>query len=595
MNNEQNKNCRRTHKCGQLRKEQDGEQVILMGWVVGFRDLGGIIFLQLRDRWGEVQVLVTETNKAYLARVRKLSRESVVGIKGIVRKRDVDKINHKLPTGEIEVSLIELLYYNLADEIPIDMAENSTSQEELRLRYRYLDLRRPKANQKLLLRSRCNQLIRNYMCDHDFVEVETPILTRSTPEGARDYLVLSRIHKDCVYALPQSPQLFKQLLMVGGMERYFQIVRCFRDEDLRSDRQPEFTQLDIEMSFIQPDDIFHLVELLMQLIWSRLQGEKISTPFLRLTYHQAMNKYGSDKPDLRFELYLNDVSDILRGKSSFRIFESILSKGGKIIALSLKGKGALGRGALDRFLKEAKKKLGISDIAWLLDQKEKVKSSLSNFYDELTLKHLARELNPDGNQLILCLAGTKEKVYDLAGRLRLFTAHYFDLIVHNEHHFLWVTHFPLFKWDEGAQRYKSMHHPFTSPYWGDIKHLVTNPDRVHAEAYDLVYNGNEIGGGSIRIHSIDIQKRIFEHLKMNESEIEDRFGFFMEALKYGCPPHGGIALGLDRIVMLLTHAKSLRDVIAFPKNQQARSFLDDSPTPISTEQRNELGLEIKKN
>ncbi len=584
---------KRTHTCGELTAKNIGDEIVLNGWVGPRRDLGGVIFIDLRDRYGITQVVFTETDQALHKKAEELRAEYVVGIKGTVISRGEENLNPNLVTGEIEVEATELVFYSEAETPPFEIKDNITTNEEVRLKYRYLDLRRAEMQQKLMLRSKAYQAIRSYYHKNDFAEVETPVLMKSTPEGARDYLVPSRVNEGKFFALPQSPQTYKQLLMVSGFDRYFQIVKCFRDEDLRADRQPEFTQVDVEMSFVNEDDIYEYHEGLMKMIFKETIGVDIQTPFPRMSYDDAMNTYGSDKPDTRFGLEFVDFSDIVKD-AEFKVFSGTVKNGGGVVGITVPGQGDMGRGAIDRLTDRVKKETGAGGLIYIKMQEDGPLCSVGKFLTEEIVAEMVTASGAQKGDLVLILAGPKPSVLEQLGQLRLMMGKEFNLIDESAFNLLWVTDFPLLEWDEETRRYHAMHHPFTSPKEEDMDKLETAPGEVKARAYDLVLNGSEIGGGSIRIHNRNVQQRMFELLGINEQEAEEKFGFLLSAFKYGAPPHGGIALGLDRIVMLLTGAKSLRDVIAFPKNQKAQSTMDNSPDVVDKSQLDELHIALKK-
>lgn len=593
----------RTHTCGALRTEHVGQEVVLKGWVDTRRDLGGVIFIDLRDRYGLTQVVFEpHVNAEAHALANSLRGEFVISIKGTVRRRDDDQINPKLPTGEVEVYASELVILNTADVLPFAVSaheEKATlANEDLRLKYRYLDLRRTSLQENLLMRHRLYQVTRRYFDDHDFVEIETPVLMKSTPEGARDYLVPSRVHPGQFYALPQSPQTYKQILMVAGMDRYVQIVKCFRDEDLRADRQPEFTQIDVEMSFATEDGVYDLIEGLMKHLWQDLKGVELETPFPRMRYDEAIRRYGSDKPDLRFDLEIQDVSEAFDG-SGFRVFDGVLANDGKIVALVVPGMGDQGRGYMDRLDKDiVRKKIGAGGLIYFklpADGSEMYSSVKEHVLPTESVNKALEAVHAQAGDLVLVLAGAVPEVYEQMGTLRLHMANELDLIpdgADGPWKFLWVTEFPLLEWDAETQRYYAMHHPFTSPRPEDMDTMFDDPGATRARAYDLVLNGSEVGGGSIRIHSREVQSQMFRLLGIDAEEAEERFGFLLGAFRYGAPPHGGIALGLDRLVMLLTGAKSLRDVIAFPKTQSAQETMSNTPAPVDEGQLEDLHIQL---
>ncbi|AXJ02538.1 aspartyl-tRNA synthetase [Cyclonatronum proteinivorum] len=584
---------KRTHTCGELNGSHVGEQVTLNGWVNIRRDLGGVIFIDLRDRYGLTQVVFSpqDDEAAHLA-ADELRNEFVIGVSGKVQQRDPENINPKMKTGEIEVRVHALHIYSRAKTPPFEIKDDIQTNEETRLKYRYLDLRRAPLQQNLMLRSEVYRSTRNYFCENNFAEVETPVLMRSTPEGARDYLVPSRVNPGKFYALPQSPQIYKQTLMISGMDRYFQIVKCFRDEDLRADRQPEFTQIDVEMSFVDEESIYSMAEGLMARMLKDAMGKDISTPFPRMSYQHAIETYGSDKPDTRFDLTFRDLSEIVKD-SEFRVFSKTVAEGGKVVGFVAPGYGSLGRGIMDRLTKRVQQEIGAGGLIYIKNNPNELYSSVSKFVSEETTRNMAEAAGAAEGDLVLILAGKAPLVYQQLGDLRLMFAKEYGLIDEQQTNFLWVTDFPLFEYSEEDGRYYAMHHPFTSPNPEDVPLMETEPGKVRARAYDLVLNGSEIGGGSIRIHDFETQQKMFRMLGIEDEEAREKFGFLLEAFQYGAPPHGGIAFGLDRIVMLLAGAKSLRDVIAFPKNQRAQSTMDNCPDSVETRQLDELYIQLK--
>jgi aspartyl-tRNA synthetase len=583
-------NLKRTHFCGDLRPEHAGEMVRLMGWVHRRRDFGPLTFIDLRDRGGVVQVVFDEEKSAEShQRAKDLRGEYVVAIIGKVVMRDKDKINPNIKTGRIEVKARELYVLNDAKTPPFEMDSNRAS-EEVRLKYRYLDLRREKMQYNIRLRHRATIAIRKYMDEHGFYEVETPLLIKTTPEGARDYVVPSRLSPGRFYALPQSPQIFKQLLMVAGFDKYFQIAHCFRDEDLRADRQPEFTQIDMEMSFIRPEDIYKIVEPMMAEL-ARLVEVKVELPFPRLTYAEAMRRYGTDKPDTRFGMELIDLAGTLVG-TEFAPYKSALESGGQVKAINVRGGAKYSRKNLDEFAETAKR-FGAGGLAWVKTAESgEVSSPLSKSLGDDKVTELARRAASEAGDALLIVAGKPPAVAASLSALRLEIADREGMIDQNRFNFLWVTDFPMFEYHEEDGRFYPMHHPFTSPSEEDLHLLDSDPGAVRAKAYDLVLNGVELGSGSIRIHLREMQRRIFQALGYTDEEAKSKFGFLLDALEYGTPPHGGIAFGLDRIVMLLAREKSIREVIAFPKTTSATDLMNDSPGPVSEEQLRELHIRI---
>ena len=583
---EQLGNWTRTHTCGALRTADIGQEVTLLGWVHRVRDLGSLVFLDIRDRYGLTQVVVQE-GQAFLQAAKHVRAEFVVGVQGRVRARGADVVNPKMPTGEIEVAATEFRILNEAAVPPFQIAEEATAAEDLRLRYRYLDLRRPSLQRNFGLRHRVTMAVRQYFDSQGFWEIETPVLAKSTPEGARDYLVPSRVHPGEFYALPQSPQLFKQLLMIAGTDRYFQIVKCFRDEDLRADRQPEFTQIDVEMSFARPDLVFGLIEPLMQEIF-RVIGVEIPVPFPRLPYAEAIARYGSDKPDLRFGMDIRDVSPVFAG-SSFSLFREAVEKGGVVRGFVAPGAGRYSRKQLDALTEQAKA-AGLSGLVWVKQGEDGLKSPALKSAGEATLRQALEHARAQAADLLLLAAGPAETTSKGLGQLRLAVAREEGLQKPDQYAFTWVTDFPMFEWDADEGRFAAMHHPFTSPVPDDLDKLESDPAKVRAQAYDLVLNGSEIGGGSIRIHDAGVQARVFRAINLTEEEAKHRFGFFLEALTYGTPPHGGIALGVDRTVAILAAESSIREVIAFPKTAAAVDLMTQAPSRVDDRQLRELKL-----
>lgn len=585
---------RRTHNCGQLRETNAGENVVLNGWVDNQRNLGGVIFIQLRDRYGITQVVVEETDdKDLYASAKSLRSEFVVSVEGKVRLRPAGSDNKNMPTGMVDVVVEKLLILNEAETPPFPIQEFVDVSEELRLKYRYLDLRRPSMQQNFVLRHKVTQSVRRYFDEQSFIEVETPILLKSTPEGARDFLVPSRLHKGKFYALPQSPQTYKQLLMVSGFDRYFQIVKCFRDEDLRADRQYEFTQIDCEMSFVDTEDVYSMFEGLMKRLFKDILGRELVTPIPRLTFDEAMEKYGSDKPDLRFDMPMVTLNGIF-GNTGFKVFKDTLEANGVITAITVKGQGGISRSQVDA-LTDFVKKLGAGGLAYVKVKEEGIDSPVAKFLSDDEKKNLLEMTGAMPNDLILILSGPRGRTLGIMGSLRLEAGKKFNLIPQDgAPALLWVTDFPLYEWDEDTKRFYAMHHPFTSPRVEDIPFMDTDPSKVKARAYDLVMNGSEIAGGSIRIHYPELQAKMFKVLGISEEEAQEKFGFLMNAFKFGAPPHGGIAFGLDRLVMLFAGKDSIRDVIAFPKTTSGLSLMDDSPTLIDDQQLKELHIRVRE-
>lgn len=580
----------RTIYCGKLSEEHIGQNVTLQGWVARRRDLGGLIFIDLRDREGIVQVVFNpEVSKEALEIAEHVRSEYVVEIEGEVVRRDPGAINEKMSTGTIEVIVQSIKIINESKTPPFAITDETDASEEVRLRYRYLDLRRPLMQKTFKLRHKTMKAIRDYLDSREFYEIETPMLTRSTPEGARDYLVPSRVHPGSFFALPQSPQIFKQLLMVGGMDKYYQIVRCFRDEDLRADRQPEFTQIDIEVSFFEKEAFFKVVEGMLVHILKETLDVELSTPFPRLTWAESMARYGSDKPDTRFGLELIDVSTAVE-KSGFKVFADTIQSGGQVKALNVEGEAAnFSRKNIDE-LTDFVKRYGAKGLAWLKVEEGELKGPISKFLDEETAAKITSATAAKDGDLLLFVADKPKVVADSLGALRVKLGKELNLIDSTKFNFLWVTEFPLFSWDEEEGRYVAEHHPFTMPMPEDMDLLETDPGLVRAEAYDVVLNGFELGSGSRRIYQRDMQERMFKLLGFDLEEAKAQFGFLMEAFEYGAPPHGGVALGIDRIVMLLAGRTSLRDTIAFPKTANASDLLTEAPAPVSEKQLEELSL-----
>ncbi|RQD78245.1 MAG: aspartate--tRNA ligase [Candidatus Syntrophonatronum acetioxidans] len=582
---------KRTHNCGVLKADQVGARAGLQGWVQTRRDHGGVIFIDLRDRTGVVQLVFNyEDNKEIFNLAESVRSEYVLAVEGKVVSRSPETVNPKIPTGEIEVMVDRLEILNVSQTPPFYIEDGIEVDENLRLRYRYLDLRRPEMQEKLYLRHRIIKKMRDFLEGEGFWEVETPVLTRSTPEGARDYLVPSRVKPGSFFALPQSPQLFKQLLMVSGMEKYFQIARCFRDEDLRADRQPEFTQLDLEMSFVEADDIMELIERLLAYLYKEVTGENIEIPFPRMPYREAMDRYGTDKPDLRFGLEIKDISGLVKD-SQFKVFSNVLAGGGVVKGLNIKG-ARFSRKDVDD-LTDLSLKLGAKGLAWFMVESQGLKSPINKFFDDSKLEKISQYMEAQEGDVLIFVADGKEKAEEVLGQIRLHLAEKMQLIPAGENIFLWVTEFPLLSYNREEERYDSNHHPFTSPHEEDEKLLSEDPLQVRARAYDLVLNGVEIGGGSIRIHRRELQEKMLGLLGINSEEAQEKFGFLLRAFEYGAPPHGGIALGLDRLIMLMSKSQSIREVIPFPKTASAGCLLTDAPAPVSLSQLEELFLKLE--
>ena len=582
---------KRTHMCGDLRKENIGEKVVLNGWIQKRRNLGGLIFCDVRDKTGITQVVFNDKIPQELfERADKLRSEYVVGIKGEVLERESK--NMELPTGEIEVFADDLIIYSEADTPPIYIKDDDNVDDNLRLKYRYLDLRKKKMQDNLTFRHNLVKLTRDYFSENGFTEVETPMLIKSTPEGARDYLVPSRVNNGKFYALPQSPQMFKQLLMVGGTDRYMQVVKCFRDEDLRADRQPEFTQIDLEMSFVDVDDVIEIQEGYLKRVFREMKGVDIETPFPRITYDEAMERYGSDKPDTRVGFELNDITGLVKN-CDFKVFTDAIAAGGSVRGICITGAAdKYTRKKIDK-LTEAVRSYGAKGMVWMKVNDSEVTSSVNKFFSQEQLQEIADAMKAESGDLILIVSDKNKVVFDSLGFLRRHIAGELGLLDDNQYNLLWVVDFPLFEYDEETDSYHAMHHPFTSPKAEDAHLLKTEPTKAKANAYDIVLNGVELGGGSIRIHDRDMQEDMFRALDMSQEEIDEKFGFLVEAFKYGTPPHGGLAYGLDRLVMLLTGEKSIREVIAFPKNQNAQCMVSEAPGVVEEQQLDELGIRLK--
>jgi aspartyl-tRNA synthetase len=583
----------RTHQCGKITEQYIGEKVTITGWVQKRRDLGGLIFIDLRDRSGIVQIVFSpEVSATALETAEKVRSEYVLTITGTVIERDQSTVNPAMNTGKIEISGEEIKILNSAKTPPFSISEDIEITEDIRLKYRYLDLRRPIMQETLKMRHEVTRYIRNFLETEEFMEMETPMLTKSTPEGARDYLVPSRVHPGEFYALPQSPQLFKQLLMVSGFEKYYQIVRCFRDEDLRADRQPEFTQVDIETSFMGQEALLSMMEEMMTGLVSKVKGIEVPKPFPRMTYKEAMDRYGSDKPDTRFGLELINVSDVVK-QTGFKVFAAAVENGGEVKAINVKGKAAnYSRKDIDG-LTEFTARYGAKGLAWMKVEADGLKGPISKFFNEEDAAALSKVLNAEGGDLLLFVADKSTVVADSLGALRQKLGKDLDLIDQSKFNFLWIVDFPLVEYDEEADRFVALHHPFTMPKTEDLHLMDSNPSEVRAQAYDLVLNGYELGGGSQRIYERDVQEKMFKTLGFSEEGARKEFGFLLDAFEYGTPPHGGIALGLDRMVMLLAGRTNLRDTIAFPKTASASCLLTNAPSPVNEKQLDELHLALK--
>ncbi len=583
---------KRSHRCTEVSSANIGEKVTMMGWVQKSRNKGGIIFVDLRDRSGILQVIFEESQcgAECFEKAGKLRSEFVAAIEGTVCKR-AGAVNENLATGDIEVVASSLRILSEAETPPFPIEENSKTKEEIRLKYRYLDLRRPDLQRNLIMKSKVATIARQFMADEGFLEIETPMLTKSTPEGARDYLVPSRVHPGTFYALPQSPQLFKQLLMCSGYDRYFQIARCFRDEDLRADRQPEFTQMDMELSFVDVDDVIDVNERLLAKLFKEILDLDIQLPIQRMTWQEAMDRFGSDKPDLRFGLELKDVSDVVKD-CEFGVFTGALANGGTVRGINAEGQGSMPRKKIDALIEYAKT-YGAKGLAYIvINEDGSYKSSFAKFMTEEQMNALVAAMDGKPGDLLLFAADKTKIVWTVLGALRCHLAELMGLVDKNVYRFVWITEFPLLEWSDEENRFTAMHHPFTMPMEEDLQYIDSDPGRVRAKAYDIVLNGNEIGGGSVRIHQDDIQEKMFECLGFTKAEAHERFGFLLDAFKYGVPPHAGLAYGLDRLVMLMAKQDSIRDVIAFPKVKDASCLMTNAPDYVDDKQLAELGIEV---
>ena len=583
---------KRTHRCAELSVANIGETVTIMGWVQKNRNKGGLVFVDVRDRSGIIQVVCEEgkTDAALIEKAAKLRSEYVIAVVGKVEKRS-GAVNENLATGEIEVVPEELRVLSESETPPFPIEENSKTKEEIRLKYRYLDLRRPDMQRNLMMRSKVATLTRQFLADEGFMEIETPILIGSTPEGARDYLVPSRIHHGHFYALPQSPQLFKQILMCSGCDRYFQIAKCFRDEDLRADRQPEFTQIDMELSFVDVDDVIDVNERLLAKLFKEVLGEEVTLPIPRMTWQEAMDRYGSDKPDTRFGMELQDVTEVVKD-CEFVVFKGAIEQGGTVRGINAKGQGSMPRKKIDKLVSFAKD-YGAKGLAYIAIQEDgTVKSSFAKFMKEEEMNALIQTMGGENGDLLLFAADKNKVVWAVLGALRLELARQMELLDKSEYKFLWVTEFPLLEWSDEEERFMAMHHPFTMPMEEDLQYIDSDPGRVRAKAYDITLNGNEIGGGSVRIFNPEIQSKMFEVLGFTPEQAQEQFGFLLTAFKYGVPPHAGLAYGLDRLVMLMAKEDSIRDVIAFPKVKDASDLMTEAPTMVDEKQLAELGISV---
>ena len=584
---------KRTHRCGELSSANIGEKVTVMGWVQKNRNKGGIVFTDLRDRTGILQIVFEGEEQAeIMEKAAKLRSEFVIAVVGTVEKRS-GAVNENLITGEIEIRAGELRILSESDTPPFPIEENSRTKEELRLKYRYLDLRRPDLQRNLMMRSRLTTLTRQFLSEEGFLEIETPVLGKTTPEGARDYLVPSRVHPGNFYGLPQSPQLYKQLLMCSGYDRYFQIAKCFRDEDLRADRQPEFTQIDMELSFVDVEDVIEINERYLAKVFKEILDVDVQLPIQRMTWQEAMDRYGSDKPDTRFGMELVNVTDVVKD-CEFVVFKGAIENGGSVRGINAKGQGSMPRKKIDKLVDFAKD-FGAKGLAYIAIQEDgSIKSSFSKFMTEEEMKNLVLAMNGESGDLLLFAADKNKVVWDVLGNLRLELAKQMEILDDSQFNFLWVTEFPLLEWSEEQNRFTAMHHPFTMPMEEDLEYMETQPEKVRAKAYDIVLNGNEIGGGSVRIFQDDVQEKMFKLLGFTKEQVHKQFGFLLDAFRSGVPPHAGLAYGLDRLVMLMAKEESIRDVIAFPKVKDASCLMTEAPGRADEKQLEELGIQIRQ-